>query len=361
MNVAIAAGGTGGHVIPALALARGLRADGIDPVFVTDRRGVAFGDELQGVARHAVRAGGIAGRSLFGRIGGAVSLAVGFVQSRRLLRRFAPAVVVGFGGYASLPPAAAAASLRIPVLVHESNAILGRANRLLARRAAVVATGFAGDLGAAADCVHTGVPVRDAFLSARARGYAAPGADGRVRILAVGGSQGATSLGRTVPRALASLPQGLRRRLRVEQQCRAEDLESARTAYTEAGIEAHLAPFIDDVARRLADAHLVIARAGASTVAEIAAVGRPAILVPYPFAADDHQTANARAVARAGGGWLVAEGELDAPGLARRVAALLEDDAALERAAAGARALGRPDCVARLVALIRRLAGEARS
>ena len=127
------------------------------------------------------------------------------------------------------------------------------------------------------------------------------------------------------------------------------------------GIEAHLAPFIDDVARRLADAHLVIARAGASTVAEIAAVGRPAILVPYPFAADDHQTANARAVARAGGGWLVAEGELDAPGLARRVAALLEDDVALERAAAGARALGRPDCVARLVALIRRIAGEARS
>ena len=361
--VVIAAGGTGGHVFPAAALARGLRADGIEPVLITDRRGVVFGDELKGVACHSVRAARMAGRGPLARIGGAAMLAAGFAQARRLLRRCAPTVAVGFGGYASVPPVAAAASLRVPVLIHESNAVLGRANRLLARRAAAVATGFADSewTGVGDACVHTGVPVRDAFLAARARGYAAPTADGPIRLLAVGGSQGASSHGRLIPRALASLPERLRRRLRVAQQCRSEDLESARATYAEAGVEADLRPFIDDVAARLAEAHLVVARAGASTIAEIAVVGRPAILIPYPFATDDHQTANARAVADAGGGWLAAESALDAPGLARRLEALLDDGAALERAAAGARAVGRPDSVERLVALIRELAGEARS
>ncbi len=351
----IAAGGTGGHVFPALALARGLRADGIEPAFVTDRRGIAFGDGLSDVACYAVRAGGVAGLGLFGALRGGLALAAGFVQARRLFRRLGPALVIGFGGYASLPPVAAAASLRIPVLVHEANAVLGRANRLLARRATAIATGFPDTVDAGA---HTGVPVRDAFVAARARPYAAPSDDGPIRLLAVGGSQGARFLGRVVPHALASLPERLRQRLQVDQQCRPEDEASALGAYAEAGIVARVSRFIDDVSVRLAAAHLVIARAGASTIAELTVVGRPAILIPYPHAIDDHQTANAHAVAAAGGGWPMAESALDVGALRNRIAALLDDPAALQRAAAGARGLGRPDAVERLVALARRVSAE---
>ena len=355
-RVVIAAGGTGGHVFPALALARGLRRNGFEPVFVTDRRGVSFGDDLGDVPCHTVRAGGVIGRGWSGARRGAVELAAGFVQAHTLFRRLGPALAVGFGGYASVPAAAAACSLRVPVLIHEANAVLGRANRWLARWAAVVATAFP---DTARSTAHTGVPVREAFLAARARPYRAPTGGGGVRLLAVGGSQGARSVGRVVPRALAILPRALRRRLHVDQQCRREDEDAARRIYAEAGIDARVAPFIDDVAERLASAHLVVARAGASTIAELAAAGRPAILVPYPHAADDHQTANAEAVAAAGGGWAVSERAFDAGSLADRIGRLLADPAALDRAAAGARGIGIPDSVDRMVALVRRLCGEA--
>lgn len=354
--VAIAAGGTGGHVFPALALARALLADGLEPAFVGDRRGLALGGDLESVSCHAVRAGQIAGRGPVGAARGAAEMAVGFAQARRLFRRLAPAVAVGFGGYASLPPMAAASSLRIPAVVHESNAVLGRANRLLARRAAAVATGFA---GACPSGVHTGSPVRDEFVTARARPYEAPRGSGPIRLLAVGGSQGARVLGRVLPRALAMLPSGLRRRLRVDQQCRAEDIDDARALYERAGIDADVRTFRDDIAERLAAAQLAVARAGASTVAEFAAVGRPALLIPYPHAADDHQSANARVVAAAGAGWLAAEAALDAVGLRDRIAALLGAPGKLARAAAAAREMGRPDAARRLVALIRGVSREA--
>lgn len=352
--VAIAAGGTGGHVFPALALAGGLRAAGIEPVFVTDRRGVAVDGDSSGVARYAVSAGEVSGRGPLGALRGGAALAAGFAQARRLFRRLAPALAIGFGGYASIPPVVAASSLRVPVAIHEANAVLGRANRLLARLAAAVATGFP---GAAPGGEHTGVPVRGAFLAARARPYAAPAGGAPIRLLAVGGSQGATSLGRTAPRALALLPERLRRRLRVDQQCREEDSDAARRIYADAGIEARVRTFFPDMAELAAEAHLAIARAGASTIAELTTVGRPAILVPYPHAADDHQTANARAVEAAGGAWLAPERGLGAESLRDRVERLLDDPGALERAAAAARAFGRPDATERLVALVRRLAG----
>ncbi len=357
--VVIAAGGTGGHVFPALALARALRGAGVAPAFVTDRRGTAFGGDLADVPCHKVGAGGLAGRGVSSMLRGVVNLLLGTLQARTLLRRLAPSLAVGFGGYASVPPLLAARSLGIPTLVHEANAVLGRANRLLAPGARVIATAFPDTTKlrptSRQRLVHTGIPVRAEFVAARSVPYPELRADGRVEILAVGGSQGARVLGRTLPAALATLPAALRGRLWVVQQCREEDLDAARRVYRDAGIEATLAPFIDNVADRLAAAHLVIARAGASTVAELTVVGRPAILIPYPHATDDHQAANARAVEAAGGAWMISEHELSPDGLARRIEQVLGDPAELAGAAARSRAIGHPDAVERLVETARAL------
>ena len=286
--VVIAAGGTGGHLFPALALAHALRVNGHEPAFVTDRRGIAFGDELAGVACHAVRSGGLAGRGLLAKLRALVDLALGTLQARRLLRRLAPSLAVGFGGYASVPPLLAAASLGVPTMIHEANAVLGRANRLLAPRARAIATAFPETAGLGPrTATRTGNPVRQEFIAAREIAYLPPTALAPFRLLVIGGSQGARVLGRVVPAALAALPEALRRRLAVSLQCRAEDLDAARRTLAAAAIEAEVAPFFADIASRLGAAHLVIARAGASTVAELACVGRPAILVPFAGAVDD--------------------------------------------------------------------------
>lgn len=357
--VVIAAGGTGGHVFPALALARGLRGAGVAPAFVTDQRGTAFGGDLADVPIHKVRAGGLAGRGLTGLVRGVLNLLLGTLQARTLLRRLAPSLAVGFGGYASVPPLLAARSLGIPTLVHEANAVLGRANRLLAPGARTIATAFAEtarlSVNERTQLVRTGNPVRAEFVSARSVPYPEITQGGRIEILAVGGSQGARVLGRTLPAAFASLPEALRGRLRIVQQCREEDLDAARQVYRDAGIEASLAPFIENVADRLAAAHLVIARAGASTVAELTVVGRPAILIPYPHATDDHQAANARAVEAAGGAWMISEDALTPDSMARRIEQVLSDPSGLATAAARARAIGHPDAVDRLVEAARAL------
>jgi len=354
--VVIAAGGTGGHVMPALALAHGLQSAGFAPALVTDRRGTAFGDELGGIACHTVRAGGLAGRGVIGALRGLIALVLGGFEARALLRRLAPSLAVGFGGYASVPPLVAAASLGVPTLVHEANAVLGRANRLLAPRARAIATAFPDTRRMrAADgkrATRTGNPVRPEIIAARDVPYPALDPSGPVRLLVVGGSQGARLLGRMVPVALARLDPGLRRRLFVAQQCRPEDLEDARRMFAEASIEAEVAPFFDDVGRRLAASHLVIARAGASTVAELACAGRPAVLVPFARAIDNHQEANARMLEAAGGAWVMLESELSADSLAQRLAELLAG-AELPAAAARARAFGVPDASERLVALAR--------
>jgi UDP-N-acetylglucosamine--N-acetylmuramyl-(pentapeptide) pyrophosphoryl-undecaprenol N-acetylglucosamine transferase len=203
--------------------------------------------------------------------------------------------------------------------------------------------------------VSIGSPVRAEFITARSSPYPVLGSTGPIEILAVGGSQGARVMGRTLPAAFAGLPEELRRRIHVVQQCREEDLDAARQVYRQAGIEATLAPFIENIADRLAAAHLVIARAGASTVAELTVVGRPAILIPYPHATDDHQSANARAVASAGGAWMVAEDTLSAEDLTRRIEQALADPSGLATAAARARAMGHPDAVERLVDAARAL------
>lgn len=359
--IALAAGGTGGHLFPAEALARELMARGFRVALVTDRRGQAFGDKL-GVELHRIRAGRL-DAGLKGKIVAVAEMALGTLGAQRLLKRLAPACVVGFGGYPSIPTMIAASRLGLPTLIHEQNALLGRANRLLAPRVKRIATSFAETKGIAngnaAKVVLTGNPVRPAIGLMRGVGYPPVTGDAPFKILVMGGSQGARILSAVVPRAMALLDPALRRRLEVAQQARAEDLDAARQAYLDAQVAADLASFFDDVPARMASAHLVISRAGASSVAEIAMIGRPAILVPFAAAAEDHQTLNARAFAGSGAAWVMAEREFTPDALAARLTSLMGDPARLAQAAAAAATLGRPQAAHDLADLVEQLAGGA--
>lgn len=359
--IVLAAGGTGGHMFPAEALARELVARGAAVALVTDRRGQAFGADLgAGITTHRIRAGRF-DAGLIGKAMGVAELLLGIVQAGGVLRRIAPAVVVGFGGYPSVPTVLAAARRDIPTMIHEQNALLGRANRLLARRATRIALSFA-ETARLNDrdrrrAVQTGNPVRPAVTAVRDVPYAVPAPFDTIELLVTGGSQGARVFSDIVPAVLAMLPEALRARLRVTQQARPEDLERVRQSYADSGIAAETARFFDDIPQRLAKAHLVIARAGASTVAELAAAGRPALLVPYPFAADDHQTANAAAVARAGGGWTMAQESFTVPRLAQFLTETLDAPDRLARAAAASHAQGKTEAARRLADLVFELAG----
>ena len=362
--VVIAAGGTGGHIYPAQALARALRARGHAPAFITDRRGETFGGDLADVPCHTVRASGIAGRGWLGVLGGVFDLALGTIQAWRLLRRLAPRLTVGFGGYASVPPLFAAAKQGRATLIHEANAVLGRANRLLAPHVGAIATSFGETQGLSRRVrdlvVETGNPVRPNIVAAREAAYAPLEAGQPLRLLVLGGSLGATVMSRVVAPALCGLSEELRARLSVTQQCRSEDLEAVRAAYDQAGIAAELAPFFDGMPDRLAEAHLVICRAGASTVAEVTVVGRPALLVPYPHATDDHQTANAEALVRAGGGWILPEPGFTTESLTAMIEQFIAAPELLTKAAEKSRALGRPDAAERLADLAEQLINERR-
>ena len=348
--ILLAAGGTGGHMCPAEALARALIARGRRVILVTDRRGRGFGDRLPAVEVFRITAAGLAGGSLLGRARGIAQLLRGYLQARRLVIRLRPTLVVGFGGYASVPTVYAAQRAGVATLLHEQNAVLGRANRMLAAQARAVATSFpeTAALGKATPRL-TGNPVRPAIAALAAEPY--PAIDGSLRLLVLGGSQGARVFARLIPAALEALAAERRRRIAIAQQCRPEDLEQVRSAYAALGQPAELADFFSDVAERLAVAHLVISRSGASTVAELAAAGRPAILLPYPHATDDHQTANAAAFAGTGAGWLMPEAEASPERLAQRLAMLLDDPAALTDAAAAARRFSPGDAAARLADL----------
>jgi UDP-N-acetylglucosamine--N-acetylmuramyl-(pentapeptide) pyrophosphoryl-undecaprenol N-acetylglucosamine transferase len=353
LSFVLAAGGTGGHLFPAEALARELLRQGAQVHLATDRRADAFAEKVPSVAICQVRAGRFGGGPLHVAYGVA-EMALGLIQARRLLRRLAPDVVVGFGGYASVPTMLAASQLGIPTVIHEQNAVLGRANRLLAPRASRIAAGFAETAALRpADrsrAVHTGNPVRPAILSA-ATPYAPPEPGRPIELLILGGSQGARIFSDVVPPALAALPTEIRRALRVSQQARPEDRDRVIADLQAAGIAAEVETFFNDVPVRLARAHLVICRSGASTISELAASGRPALLVPYPHATDEHQAANARAVAEAGAGWVVPQSSLTPPFLSERLTDLLRDGASLTHAAAQARHFGRDDAAERLAAL----------
>lgn len=362
--VVLAAGGTGGHVFPAQALAEELLSRGHVLALVTDRRGADIGGALARIDRYLVRAGTLGSGGLGSAVGGLANVVAGIFQARSLLRRLRPSAVIGFGGYPSLPTMLAAARLKIPAAIHEQNAVLGRVNRLLASRVGVIATSFSDTRGLTAPNRHkaslTGNPVRPEVAAARSQEYAAPRNGGPINILVAGGSQGASVLSEVVPAALAKLPPRLRARTQVTQQCRPEDLAGVRQAYDATGISADLCPFIEDLAVKLAAAHIAVVRAGASTVAELAVIGCPAVLVPYPFATDDHQAYNARALAGADAAWIMPQGEFDAGRLSALLVSLVTEPDRLEAAAAAARGLGRPDASARLADLVTGLIGAKR-
>jgi UDP-N-acetylglucosamine--N-acetylmuramyl-(pentapeptide) pyrophosphoryl-undecaprenol N-acetylglucosamine transferase len=360
--ILLTAGGTGGHVFPAEALADELSKRGHRLAFVTDRRGAAYGGSLGGLDTYRISGGGIAGKSITARLQSMGSLVAGYFQARSLIRRLRPAAVIGFGGYASVPAVMAANHLGVPSAVHEQNAVLGRANRLLASGASRIATSFhqVSRISAAwqSKVRRTGNPVRAAILAVRAAPYPAIGE--RLTVLVTGGSQGAKIFSDLVPQALIRLPGDLQRRLHIHQQCRAEDIDRVTQLYQQHGISADLQPFFTDVPARLAASHLVICRSGASTVSELAVAGRPAILVPYLHAIDDHQTANARAFAQDGAGWVMAQTSLTPESLAIQLGALLTSADALTLAARRAFAEGQPEAAERLADLMAELAEGAK-
>jgi UDP-N-acetylglucosamine--N-acetylmuramyl-(pentapeptide) pyrophosphoryl-undecaprenol N-acetylglucosamine transferase len=358
----LAAGGTGGHMIPAHALADELHRRGHRVALVTDERGARIPGLFQGVQTHILPAGRLAGGPV-GWLRAGRSILAGREMALQLCRTFQPAAVMGFGGYPALPSLLAALKLRIPSAVHEQNAVLGRVNRLLAGRVDAIATAYP-DVQRLAPALRekthlVGNPVRAEVLSLRDRPYPPLAADGVFRILVTGGSQGASILSDVVPEGLAMLPPGLKRRLQVTQQCRAEDIERVRARYAEIGIPADLATYLPDLPERLAWSHLVIARAGASTIAELTAAGRPAILVPLPSATDNHQAYNVREMVAAGGARAIPQSSFTPVELAKQMQKLGLEPQALENAARRAHGCGRPQAAADLADLIECLGADA--
>jgi len=359
----LAAGGTGGHMVPAAALATELTRRGHRVALVSDARGVRFPGLFDDIQTHVLPAGRLTGGPLgWGKAG--LEMWRGRAMARQLYATFKPSAVIGFGGYPALPALLAAFADKIPTAVHEQNAVLGRVNRLVAGRVDAIATSYQHTERLAAK--HTGKtrlvgnPVRDAVLALRDRPYPLLEEDGIFRVLVTGGSQGASVLSQVVPDGLAMLPVTFRRRLQVTHQARIEDIDAARAKYAEHQIAAELATYLPDMPEQLAWAHLVIARAGASTIAELTAAGRPAILVPLPGATDDHQTANAREMTAAGGARTIPQTTFTPVELAKQMQRLGLDPAALENAASRAKSVGRAGAVSDLADLVESL-GAPRS
>ncbi len=354
--IALTSGGTGGHMFPAVSLARALVRRGAKVVFFTDARAARYTENLEGVTTILLPAGGVAGKGLRGRISGLLRLALGTWQARGHLKKIRPAAVIGFGGYASIPATVSAKGLHIPMAIHEQNAVLGRANRVVAKSATRIATSFP-EVRMISDAdksrvIWTGNPVRPEIAALANIPYHAPEDNGPVNLLITGGSQGARILSEILPEAIIRLPDDLKARLHVTQQARAEDLDQVNKTYEGSGVDVTLKPFFDDIPERLRDAHLVIARSGASTVAELTVAGRPSLLVPLPHAIDDHQRYNAEQVEQAGGAWMLSQERFTVEIVSERLAKLLTGPSALARAAEGARSAARANAAERLADMV---------
>lgn len=356
--VLIAAGGTGGHMFPARAFADALIARGARVALVTDPRGARYAEGFPAETVITLPVANADEGGLLGKMKASLGHARGLALMASRMGSLNPGLITGFGGYPSFPALAVAGSR--PILIHEQNAVLGRVNRFFQNRAGLIASGF-GRLDRlqsanAARHVVTGNPVRAAIVGARDANWEAPVSGGPIRILVTGGSQGARLFGTAIPAALAGLPEAMRSRLEMVHQVRAEQVEVVQATYATAGIAATVAPFFSDIAERISWSHLVIGRAGASTVSEIAIVGRAAILIPLAIAANDHQTANAAALADCGAAEVIAEAALTPERLTASLAALLDDSEALLARAAAARAVGKPGAADSLVEYALKLA-----
>jgi|RhiMethySRZTD1v2_1073278.scaffolds.fasta_scaffold00429_18 UDP-N-acetylglucosamine--N-acetylmuramyl-(pentapeptide) pyrophosphoryl-undecaprenol N-acetylglucosamine transferase len=358
--VLLAAGGTGGHLFPAEALAIALRRRGVAVDLATDARATRYGSAFPARMKHVIPSDTLRGSNPLAAARAIAVLGRGVVSAYRLLRRVQPVAVVGFGGYPSIPPVLAAALARIPTVIHEQNAVMGRANRLLAPRVTAIATGFPGilnrDGARAGKTTHTGNPLRPAVIAAAATPYPIREPSAPLRIVVFGGSQGARIMADIMPAAMEQLEASLRARVGIVQQAREEDLARVRETYARLGIAAEVAPFFADLPARIGACHLVVSRSGASTVAELAALGRPAILVPLPHSLDQDQLANATVLQRAGGAVLLVQADFTPQRLAEEIAALAADPSRLAAMAAAAGTVGTLDAAERLADLVLRVA-----
>lgn len=349
--ILLAAGGTGGHLFPAEALAHELNERGWKVHLATDDRAERFAGHFPAAAVHPIQSATMGPKNPFALLGAFWKIWRGVRQASAIIARIKPDAVVGFGGYPTLPPLYAATRRKVPTLIHEQNAVMGRANRALAGRVDAIAGGFLPrDTSAAGvKTVTTGNPVRPQVLEAAKTPYVASTGEQPFRLLVFGGSQGAQFFSDAVPAAIALLSDAQRKRLVITQQARADDVARVKAAYAALGVGVEVSPFFTDMAARIAAAHLVISRSGASTVSEIAVIGRPALLVPYPYALDHDQAANAAALASAGGGEVHPQSSLSPERIATLVGGLMDDPERLAAMAAGAKSAGRPDA-ARLLA-----------
>lgn len=350
--IILASGGTGGHMMPAEAVADKLVAAGYDVTLVTDRRGEAIGNVFQDVDRLVLDTSSHMGGGPVQKLKSMISVIFSTLKVRGLFRKKRPTVVVGFGGYPSMPAVLAARSMGIPYMLHEQNAVLGRVNRWMAKHSRLVALSVEKTKGVPADVktVVTGNPVRTLIANLANIAYAVPMGGGDIRIFVIGGSQGARILSDVVPATLKELSRDHRERLDVTHQARPEDVERVTKAYADAGIRAVVKSYFDDVAGLLLKTQLVISRAGASTLAELTAMGRPAIMVPLAIAADNHQMANAALVQDVGGGWVMEEKDFTPERLVLLLDKLLDDMGDLRNASDQMRMLARLDAADALAA-----------
>ena len=360
MNFVLAAGGTGGHMVPAHALAAELKARGHGVLLITDSRGAKIPGLFDKVPVHILPAGRLGGGPI-GWVKAGFAVLAGRREAKAIYRDHPPHAVVGFGGYPAFPALLAASSRRVPTILHEQNAVLGRVNRMLAGEATAIAVAYDRLERLKSSNEHkvtlVGNPVREAVAKLGEMPFPPFDDTSPLKILVTGGSQGATVLGQVVPSGLGLLDPSLRHRLQVVQQCRPDDIDEIRALYADLGIPADLMTYIADMPAKLGDAHLVIGRAGASTIAELTAAGRPAILIPFPSATDDHQTANAREMVRAGGARMIPQTEFTPEALARQIEALAADPEALSNAAARSLSVGRPHAASDLADLVEQIGG----
>ena len=358
--VVLAAGGTGGHLFPAQALAEELKRRDYEIHLITDARVREYGADFPAERIYDVPSATITFKSPWRLPERAWKLWRGYGIAKTILQQLRPQVVVGFGGYPSFPPVAAAARLHIPLVLHEANAVMGRANLAMAKWSTTIASSFPSIANLPVDLRGkvqlTGNPVREQVLKLAGSSYEPADPETTFRIVVFGGSQGAKFFSDIMPAAVAELPGPLRRKLRIVQQCRAEDVEAVKAKYDELGIESEVQAFFTDLPKRMADSHLVIARSGASTVAELSVIGRPAILVPLPHAVDNDQLRNAESFTASGGGWLMAQADLAPERLAATIMHLRYHDGDLAEAARAALEHGRPDAASRLAEVVERLA-----